>query len=161
VNIRQETPDDQKSIRAIHIMSFPGPDEVDLVDRLRADGDAVLSLVAVEGKNIVGHVMFSRMSAPFRALGLAPVAVAPNYRRRGYAAALIQAGIKLAKEGGWAGIFVLGDPQYYGRFGFNAAAAADFESPYAGPHFMFLQLGDAPDARSGRVDYAQAFSKLA
>ena len=101
------------------------------------------------------------MTAPFRALGLAPIAVARDYRRRGYAASLIETGLKRAKTDGWFGVFVLGDPQYYGRFGFSPAAAEDFKSRYAGPHFMFLQLSNAPLLRSGRVDYAAAFGALA
>jgi putative acetyltransferase len=160
VNIRPETHGDQESVRAMHVMSFPSIGEADLVDRLRVDGDAVISLVAIERDNVVGHAMFSRMLAPFRALGLGPVAVLPKYRKRGCAADLIKAGLTLAKVQGWAGVFVLGDPNYYSRFGFAAAAAEGFKTRYAGPHFMFLRLANEPASCSGRVDYAPAFSAL-
>ena len=129
--------------------------------QLRKDGDAVISLIAVEGGNVVGHVMFSRMSAPFRALGLAPVSVDPHWRNQGIAARLIEEGLKQAKATGWEGIFVVGDPAYYQRFGFSANAAEGFESPYAGPYLMVLALNeDGLPSRSGRIDYAPAFSSL-
>ena len=161
MNLRDESSGDHEAIRKLHLTSFPGPGEADLVDRLRKDGDAVISLVAIEGRVLSGHVMFSKMAAPFRALGLGPVAVLPDWRRRGIAAALVQEGIKRATCEGWAGIFVLGDPNYYRRFGFEAKHADGFESPYAGPHFMGLPLnGDEIPSRSGRLDYAPAFSAL-
>jgi len=131
------------------------------VAQLRKDGDAVISLIAVEGGNVVGHVMFSRMSAPFRALGLAPVSVDPHWRNQGISARLIEEGLKQAKATGWEGIFVVGDPAYYQRFGFSANAAEGFESPYAGPYLMVLALNeDGLPSRSGRIDYAPAFSSL-
>jgi putative acetyltransferase len=89
------------------------------------------------------------------------VAVLPDWRRKGIAAALIRERIKRAAYEGWAGIFVLGDPNYYGRFGFKSTHADGFESAYAGPHFMALPLNsDELPLRSGRLDYAPAFSAL-
>ena len=160
-NIRVETPDDYADVRKLHLTAFPSADEADLVDRLRGDGDAVISLVAIEGDDLVGHVMFSRMSAPFRSLGLAPVAVLSDWRRKGIAARLIEGGIKRAQKDGWEGIFVLGEPGFYRRFGFSAAQAEKFESPYAGPYLMALALqGSDLPCKSGRIDYAPAFSAL-
>lgn len=121
----------------------------------------MFSLVAVAGGALVGHVMFSRMERPDRALGLAPVAVAAAWRRRGTAAILIGEGISRAGADGWASVFVLGDPAYYGRFGFDASLADGFASPYAGPHLMALALGtDALAARSGELRYPRAFAAL-
>ncbi len=154
--IRDAASDDVAAIRRVHLESFPTRAEADLVDDLRADGDAVLSLVAEEGGIIAGHVLFSRMTAPFRALGLAPVAVLSNHRRQGLAARLIQDGLARAAAD-WDAVFVLGDPAYYGRFGFDAGQAAGFTNPYAGPHFMVRWLGPA-SARTGAVDYARAFA---
>ena len=161
MDFRDESLDDHKAIRHLHLTSFPGPGEADLVDQLRGDGDAVISLVAIEGRVLTGHVMFSRMLAPFRALGLGPVAVLPDWRRTGIAAALIQEGIKRATNEGWAGIFVLGAPKFYQRFGFQSKHADGFETLYAGPHLMALPLNDDElPTRSGRLDYAPAFSAL-
>lgn len=162
MEIRTETAADHAAIIDLHLQSFPGPDEARLVVRLRDDGDAVLSLVAVEGDTVVGHAMFSKMTAPFPALGLAPVAVHANWRRRGIAARLIEQGLSLAKHEGWTCVFVLGDPNYYRRLRFSVAGAAGFESPYAGPNFMALPLSDdGLPATSGCIEYAPAFAELA
>jgi putative acetyltransferase len=157
--IRLETPADRAAIRRVHLESFPSAAEADLVDRLRDDGDAVLSLLAHADGTVTGHALFSRMSAPFRALGLAPVAVLPTHRRQGVAARLIEAGLARAAGQGWQAVFVLGDPAYYARFGFDGTAASRFANPYAGPHFMMKPLAPLPVA-SGRVDYAPAFAGL-
>jgi len=160
LKIRQEAPSDQEAIRALHICCFPTAAEADLVERLRREGDAVLSLVSEVGDCLTGHVLFSRMTAPFRALGLAPVAVFPEWRGLGMAARLIEAGLVAAADAGWEAVFVLGAPAYYGRFGFDAAAAQGFQSPYAGPYFMVRTLGPKRPVSSGRVDYAKAFAAL-
>jgi putative acetyltransferase len=161
MEIRDESLDDRSAVRHLLLASFPGPGEADLVDRLREDGDTVMSLVATEGEVLTGHVMFSKMAAPFRALSMGPVAVLPGWRRKGIAAGLIQEGIKRASNDGWAGIFVLGDPDYYQRFGFWPRHAEGFESPHAGRHFMALPLqDDGLPTRSGRLDYAPAFAAL-
>jgi putative acetyltransferase len=157
--IREEQSSDFNPIRAVHLTAFPSANEADLVDALRRDGDLVISLVALENDLVMGHVLFSRMVAPARALGLAPVAVLPASRRRGVAAGLIEAGLTMAAEQGWHMVFVLGDRAYYERFGFNAGQARDFVSPFAGEHFMARALVvDA--ARSGNAEYAAAFSRL-
>ncbi|KAK9317304.1 hypothetical protein V1524DRAFT_468624 [Lipomyces starkeyi] len=132
--------------------AFPTKAEAALVDRLRADGSIVMSLVTVENGNIVGHVVFSRMEFPRHSLGLGPVCVLASHRQRGVAAALI-------RKGRWAIVFVLGGPTYYKRFGFDRELAQGFTSPYAGPHLMALLL--QPDAsREGLARYAQAFALL-
>jgi len=158
--VRGETEADRDGIRRVEEDAFPGPDEAKLVDQLRMDGDLRLSLVALEGDRIVGHIAFSVMRAPFRALGLAPVAVSPQRQKTGIGAALVNAGLKLAADEGWQGVFVLGDPPYYERFGFHVALAAGFRCRYAGEHFMAKPLGAALPVLSGEVDYAPAFAAL-
>lgn len=83
VVIRDEEPTNRAAVRAIVEAAFARPEEVDLVDRFRNDCDREVSLVAVERDEVVGHVLFSRMGALFRALGLAPVAVALHLQRSG------------------------------------------------------------------------------
>jgi putative acetyltransferase len=160
VLIRDEQPVDIPSIRSIVEEAFLQPAEARLVDRLRGDGEAVVSGVAVEAGQIVGYIMLSKMSAPFRALGLAPVAVTPRRQRNGVGSQLIRWGLEQAKSKGWQGVFVLGDPKFYGKFGFSAALASGFESPYAGEHFMALALNGFLPATSGKVEYAAAFKML-
>ena len=160
MNIRTEQPADILAIREVVTAAFGQPLEADLVDRLRADGDSVISLVAEEEGRVVGHIMFSRLTAPFRALGLAPVSVAPDRQRAGTGSRLIRAGLERAAREGWQAVFVLGDPAFYRRFGFDANQASGFSSPYAGPHLMVLALGGALPAITGEIAYAPAFAVL-
>ena len=164
--MRAAEPRDEAAIRAVHISAFPTADEADLVEALGREGDAIISLVAERGGEIIGHVLLSRMAVSgdgrgYRALGLAPLAVRPGARREGVGSALVRAALDRAAGTGEELVFVLGDPAYYGRFGFSAECAAPFASPYAGPHLMALRLrGDLPLPRRGRADHAPAFAEL-
>ena len=165
--IRPAGPEDAAGIRAVHEAAFPTPVEADLVEALVREGDAVVSLVAERQGGIVGHILLSRIQAAgdgraLRALGLAPVGVLPGYQGGGIGAALIEGALGIARATGEEIVFLLGEPDYYRRFGFSAAAAAPFASPYAGPWFMALPLRPAfaPPAH-GEAAYAPAFSGLA
>jgi putative acetyltransferase len=160
--ITRETPELEDSVQAVLRAAFPTAAEAGLVDRLRRDGDMAIALAAREDHAAVGYAAFSRMAAPFKALGLGPVAVVPERQRQGIGSRLIRHGLQRAKAEGWEAVFVLGAPAYYSRFGFDANAAAGFASPYAGPHFMVVPLSAGGLAmRTGRVDYAPAFRDLA
>ncbi len=158
--IRDQAPADRDAVRDVITAAFGQPDEADLVDRLGSDGDSVISLVAADGPAVVGHVLFSRMTAPFRALALAPVSVLPARQRTGIGSRLVRAGLERASEDGWQGVFVVGDPAWYSRFGFDAALAEGFETPYAGPYLMVLPLDGALPAETGRIGHASAFAAL-
>jgi putative acetyltransferase len=160
LTIRPEAPADIEAVRSVEEAAFGRPDEAGLVDRLRADGDLVLSLIATQGQLVVGHVALSRMEAPFAAVGLGPVATLPDRQRAGIGQSLIKEAIAWARGAGWEAMFVLGDPAYYERFGFDAAAAAGFSSPYAGPYLMVLALSDGLPETRGRIEYAPAFGAL-
>lgn len=158
--IRAEQQDDTVAVQTVVERAFGQPDEARLVAQLRGDGEVAVSLVAILADAVVGHVMLTRLVAPFRALGLAPVSVAPEHQRRGVGRSLVEEGLRQAKGQGWDAVFVLGDPAYYGRFGFSVDLARGFSSPYAGPHFMVLPLRPALPAIQGKVDYAPAFASL-
>jgi putative acetyltransferase len=161
VQILREITEHEPAIRRLHLAAFPTPAEADLVDSLRRDGDIAISLVAFERNRVLGHVLFSRMTAPLRALGLAPVAVDAERRGEGVANRLITEALAQARNDAWEAVFVLGDPHYYARFGFSAEAAACFETPYAGPYFLALALdGRDLSAHAGSLDYAPAFRAL-
>lgn len=161
--IRVARPEDGLAIHEVHRSSFPTDYEAKLVDGLRADGDVLVSVVAVLDGAIVGHALFSRMgivgnTGEIRAVALAPVAVRPDWRCRGLAAAVIEEGLRLCAEHGERIVLVLGDPAYYQRFGFTDEAAASINSPWPGPHFMALALtSGALEGVAGRVRYARAF----
>jgi len=161
MRIRPEAPKDQDAIREVHRRAFHGEGEAKLVDALRCDGDAAISLVAETEGEIVGHILFSRLQAPLRALALAPLAVLPEAQGRGTGSALIRTGLEQAVAEGWEAVFVLGAPAFYGRFGFTTDAAKGFTSAYSGPHFMAMLLGSKPAAMTGPLKYPAAFSALA
>ena len=158
--IRKERVGDEPAIRSIVAAAFREEKIGELVDRLRARGDTEISLVAVEQGEIVGHVVLSRLRAELRALGLGPLAVAPAHERRGIGSLLVSEALEQAAAAFWEIVFVLGDPAYYTRFGFDVALARGFTSPYAGEHFMARALGKTLRLTSGRVDYPPAFAEL-
>ncbi len=127
---------------------------------MRAEGAALVELVAEEAGEVVGHVLFSRMTVTpprfFAALG--PVAVRPDAQARGHGAALCRAGIEAVRAMGAQAVVVLGHPTYYPRFGFSADAAKPLASPYAGrPAFMALALQAGVLDQPLKVDYPAAF----
>ena len=148
-------------VRKLLTASFPTPAEADLVERLRADHDLLLALIAWDASGIAGYVAFSQMHAPFVAVGLGPLAVRADRRKQRIAAKLIETALGELGGLGVEAVFVLGDPAYYARFGFDAHAASGFQSPYAGPHFMVRRLTSAQLATTtGPVEYAKAFAAL-
>jgi putative acetyltransferase len=166
VQIREETADDLAAIDSVLERAFGGRAEVDLVRTLRRDRLAPISLVAVEGSAVVGNVQFCRLTSArpddaIPALGLAPLAVVPSHQRRGIGAKLVRAGLERARAMGERLVFVLGDPAYYGRFGFSAEAAEGFECVYACEAFQVLVLdGTLPANAMGRVVYPPPFDAL-
>lgn len=158
IDIRDESPRDRKAVYRVVSSAFGRVAEAELVEQLREARDSVVSLVADEDGQIVGHVQLSRMDAPFPALALAPVSVVPKRQRSGIGSALIKKAVDRARSEGWAAIFVLGDPNYYERFGFDREAAAGFTCLYAGRHFMVLKLSLSLTVATGALRYAPAFS---
>lgn len=162
--IRREAAEDVAAIRKVICSAFGCDDEADLVDRLRADGDLILSLVAEQDGQIIGHVAFSRLSITndsdvTSGVSLAPVGVLPEMQRKGIGRALIEAGHDQLRHAGETVVFVLGDPAYYSRFGYSANGADAFDCPYAGPYFQWLRLSSQAPA-AGVVAYAPAFGGL-
>ncbi|MEI9980610.1 MAG: N-acetyltransferase [Edaphobacter sp.] len=160
IDVREESPHDWEAVYQVVSSAFGQLAEAELVKELRESGDSVISLVAEEDGQIVGHVLLSRMDAPFPALALAPISVLPTRQRSGIGSALIERAVNSARSKGWAAIFVLGDPNYYERFGFNGQAATGFASPYAGSHFMVLKLSPSLPATTGELRHAPAFAAL-
>ena len=165
VAIRPAADDDAPAIREVLAAAFPTTAEADLVEQLAADGDLALGFVAAVDGKIVGHIAFSRMTVAAEgervpALGLAPVAVLPAHQKSGIGGRLIERGLAAANGRGTALVFLVGDSDYYGRFGFRCETAAPFASPYAGPHFMAQWLSSPRAPASGQADYASAFGRL-
>ena len=164
MNGRSEQPTDHRAIHGVHAASFPTAGEARLVDALRTAGRLSVSLVAVEQDEIVGHVAFSPVNVLHATdgMGLAPVAVSPEYRRRGIAEQLIRDGLAACKRASYGFVVVLGDPDYYHRFGFMPASGWGLSDEYGGGEaFQALELrpGSIPPD-GGLVHYAPEFAEL-
>jgi putative acetyltransferase len=160
IEIVPYAPEDAAAVDGLVRAAFPGPEEAGIIERLRAGGDMLLELVARDGAAIVGHVGFSRLrSEPprLRAVCLAPLAVAEPYRRQGVGHQLVEAGIARIRDAGEDVILVLGEPAYYGRFGFSAEAAVAYRTPYDGPYQQALWLGSARPPDETVLHYSPAF----
>lgn len=158
--IRYATPADRPAIAAVVEAAFGRPDEAQIVERLRADEDAMFELVAEADGEVVGHIIFSRLWADrddlYAALG--PMAVRPDQQRSGVGSALVRSGLESAPQFGAGGVIVLGHPDYYPRFGFTAQAAAQVASPFQGlAAFMALGLVEGAFDAPMTVVYPDAF----
>lgn len=161
-SLRPERPADERSIRGLTFAAFQGMpyaegDEHELVDQLRAVGALTISLVAeIEGR-VVGHVAFSPAAASDGAEGwfaLGPVSVAPGHQRSGIGSALIRRGLDELARSGAAGCILVGDPAYYGRFGFEPAPA--IAPPGQPAEYFQVKVLNGP-APAGVVRFHAAF----
>ena len=161
--IRPAGPDDYAAIRAVNLAAFPTAGEADLVDALRAGGDDLVELVALKDGAVVGHILFTRLdlqgeSDTLPGAALAPMAVAPDHQGRGVGAALIGAGVEACRDLTVAAVVVLGDPAYYARHGFSAAAARRLHDPFAaGEAFMAMELDRGALNQPRQPVYAEPF----
>ncbi|GGO56975.1 putative acetyltransferase [Roseovarius pacificus] len=129
MTIRDEAPGDEAAIRALTEAAFAPVEmsdgsEAQIVDGLRLNGDLTVSLVAVEDDQIVGHVAFSPVTvsnSDGRWFGLGPISVHPDRQRSGIGRQLIEEGLERLRSLDAVGCVLLGDPAYYGRFGFTSS----------------------------------------
>lgn len=162
ITIRPESPDDVRSISplirsAFHLVEHSDGSEAQIVERLRKEGDLALSLVAEDADGIVGHIAFSpvRISDGAKGwYGLGPVSAKPALHRRGIGTALVKRGIADLRQNGARGIVLLGDPAFYGRFGFEHYPQLSFPGP---PPEYFQALAIGGELPAGEVLYAPAF----
>jgi putative acetyltransferase len=161
--IRYARPGDHAGIDEVLRAAFGRAEEAELAQRLRADEDVLFELVAHEDGAVVGHILMSRLWADSDGLyaALAPLSVRPDRQRTGLGSALVQASLESAREFGCHGVLVLGDPAYYGRFGFSADHAREVSSPFRGlAAFQALPLEEAAFARPLTAVYPDAFGAV-
>lgn len=166
VVVREERPDDVLAVSTVHELAFGGLDEARIVDAVRRAGEASLSLVAVVDDRVVGHVLFSPVTvdgspAP-SGLGLAPMAVHPEFQRRRIGTRLLRASLERCRAMSTCFVAVVGHPEYYRRFGFRRASGVGlrYEHPVPDEAFMVLEVEPGCLSRiSGVVRYVPAFSE--
>lgn len=160
--IRTERPHDIDAIARLTVAAFKNEvhsshTEQFIVDALRRSEQLTVSLVAVDDDAIVGHVAISPVtlsSGATRWYGLGPVSVWPDRQGQGIGSALIKAALARLQDLGAAGCVVLGEPGYYGRFGF--AAHPELELPGVPPEY-FQALAFEGALPTGVVKYHEAF----
>lgn len=168
LTVRDAAAQDIEAVQTLHRRAFGGGGEAALVGDLHARDAALVSLVALRGRDIVGHVLFSPVqlepAAPCLLAGLAPMAVAPACQRAGVGSRLVAEGLVRCRERGIAAVVVLGHSAYYPRFGFRPASAFGLSSTWDVPAeaFMALQLapGSLRDLGDRVVRYHPAFDAL-
>ncbi len=168
--IRQELPEDASAISEVLLQAFGQDGESRLVNALRDDGkiDPDLSLVAVHGDRIIGHILFCPITivsgtVETAALALAPLGVHQDYQCRGIGAALIEEGLGECRRLGHSIVIVVGHPGYYPRFGFTSAKDARITAPFPCPDEAFMALSLWPgalDGIGGMVRYPVAFDTV-
>lgn len=164
MEIRDERAADSPAIRllveeAFRPQQFSNRREHLLLDDLREDSALTVALVAEEAGEVVGQIAFSLVRIDGREggwHGLGPVAVRPDRQGRGIGGALVRAGLDRLKALGAAGCVLLGDPAYYGRFGFRADPRLRLDGV---PAEYFLVLPFAENVPQGAVEYHPAFSE--
>ncbi|MGQ0573901.1 MAG: GNAT family N-acetyltransferase [Pseudonocardia sp.] len=161
--VRREQQGDVGAVREVVAAAFPGepPAEVALLDALRADSAWLprFSLVVTVDERVAGHVVCTRGHVgTTAALGLGPIAVRPGAQRGGVGSALMHAVLGAADACGEPLVALLGEPEFYGRFGFRAAAELGVEAPDPawGAYFQVRPLA-AYRPVAGPFTYAAAF----
>lgn len=172
MRIRPEAPADVQRISAVHAAAFARPAasdgepvEVALVHALRASDAWIppLSLVALDGDQVVGHVVCTRAHVDEHpVLWLGPLGVLPDHQRTGVGGALMHAVTGAADALGEPLIGLLGHLHYYPRFGFRPASELGIEpeNPAWGAHFQARVLASYSPAIRGRFSYAPPFAGL-
>lgn len=164
IEIRREREEDFVEVYHINSLAFQQEDEANLVEKLRKKPH--ISLVAETDGKIVGHIFFSPMifeNKKTKFLGLAPMAVLPEFQNQGIGSKLVREGLKVCADEGFTVVFVLGHPNFYPRFGFETAKSKGFACEWDVPEEVFmvreLKKGALKD-KKGLVRYQPEFAEL-
>jgi len=165
--IRAEEKKDEAQVYDIIFSAFESQSEVKLVRALRKTVRSCISIVAEEKFTIVGHILFTPVllsgNADTKIAGLAPLAVSPTHQCAGIGSKLVGEGLDRCKDQGFVAVVVLGDPNYYHRFGFSSSSRFGIDCEYNVPEGIFMAMELEPNAlvgRSGTVKYHKSFDSL-
>lgn len=167
IKTRTETVDDREAVRRVNEQAFEQPAEANLVEALREAAPHVSFVAEDDEGHVVGHVFFTPVTfesgEAVAAMALGPMAVAPEWQRRGVGSRLVREGLEECRRAGAAAVVVLGHADYYPRFGFARASAWGLRCkwPVGDEHFMALELvPGALDEVSGLVEYRPEFDDV-
>ncbi len=165
--IREDNDQEIEEIKNVVKKAFENAEHSDgsehlLVEALRSSENFIkkLSLVAVEDNIIIGYILFTKIKiGKDEELALAPLAVLPEFQRKGVGKALIKEGHKIAKEFGYHFSVVLGSENYYPKFGYSAASKWDIKAPFEvdDKNYMAKKLCNGAYKVCGTVEYAKEF----
>lgn len=167
LKIRQENKNDYEEVynvikKAFETAEHSDGNEHNLVVSLRNSSSFIpeLSLVAIQDKKIVVHILFTKIKiGNNEELALAPIAVLPEYQKQGIGSKLIKEGNNIAKKLGYHYSIVLGSENYYPKFGYIPAIQFGIYAPFDVPskNFMAIKLNEPDDKINGVVKYAKEF----
>ena len=164
IEIREERSDDVEAIRDVNKRAFGQDQEGNIVDALRSNEAALVSLVATLNGQVVGHIMYSPITVGgVTGAALGPMAVQPEHQRQGIGSKLIEAGTQRLKDAGYPFIIVLGHANYYPRFGFKPASSFGIKCEWEVPDDVFMLLVLEPEKMqsvSGLAKYRHEFSTV-
>ena len=170
--IRRETKDDFREVFEVNHIAFGQDNEAKLVDALRNNVTAFvpeLSIVATNNNKIVGHILFTKIKIKDdkgnlnESLGLAPMAVRPEFQKSGIGRQLMRKGFEVAKELGFKSVIVFGHEHYYPKFGFQPADKWNIKAPFDVPSNVFMAIELVTDGLkniSGAVVYPKEFETV-
>ncbi len=166
-DIREERPEDVLGIRYVNRQAFERTVEADLIDKLRQRQGFILSLVALEKGQVVGHILFNPVTiesgdSSFEVAALGTMAVLPEHQRQGIGSQLVEVGLEALKKTGHDVVVVVGHASYYPRFGFSPASKYGIKPEFDAPDEAFMLLELRPGAlagRTGTVKYPPEFAE--
>ena len=166
--IRPETPTDHVRVFEINKLAYETETEAVLVEGLRREAAPIISLVAELDRQVVAHILFTPVAigdAPAgpATMGLAPLAVHPDFQDQGVGTRLVRAGLEACAAAGCEVVVTLGHPDYYQRFGFSPAVeeGISYVGPEYDPFFMVKELvPGALEKYSGEVHYHRLIEEL-
>jgi len=163
LELREARPNDAPPIETLYLAAFPDEDLLPLVRDLQ--GSSAVSLVGLVDNALVGHIVLTPCSVagrPDKVALLGPLAIAPDWQRQGIGSAIVRAGLRRLESDGMTHVYVLGDPAYYSRFGFEADD--NVTPPYSLPDewrgaWQSLRLSDDEQPLSGTLSVPQAWRR--
>jgi len=170
INIRSEHSGDEAAITRVNDLAFKQPKEGILIEKLREKHgfEKELSIVAELDEEIIGHILFFPIHVRekndlYLTLSLAPLAVIPEYQRKGIGQQLIHEGHQRAKELGFTSVLVVGHPDYYPKTGYSKASGFEILCPVPAPDeaFMAIELMDgALNEVSGTAVFPEEYGEV-